>query len=68
MLFKLDQNGIMCSTGSACSAQKDTISPTLLAIGLTSDQALSSLRFSLGRKTTKKQIDQTVKIIQKILS
>jgi cysteine desulfurase len=68
MLYKLDQNGVMCSTGSACSAQKDTISPTLLAIGLDEPQALSSLRFSMGRKTTKKQIDFTVKILQKILS
>lgn len=68
MLFKLDQNGVMCSTGSACSAQKDTISPTLLAIGLSENQALSSLRFSLGRKTTKQQIEKTVEIIQKILS
>jgi cysteine desulfurase len=68
LLYKLDQEGIMCSTGSACSAQKDTISATLLAIGLNEDQALSSLRFSFGRKTTKKQIDYTVMILQKILS
>ena len=67
MLFKLDDSGVMCSTGSACSAQKDTISPTLLAIGLSQEQALSSLRFSFGRQTTKKQIDSTVKIIQNIL-
>ncbi len=68
MLYKLDQHGVMCSTGSACSAQKDTISPTLLAIGLGEDQALSSLRFSLGRKTTKKQIDYTISCLVKILS
>ena len=68
MLYKLDQNGVMCSTGSACSAQKDTISPTLLAIGLNQSQALSSLRFSMGRNTTQKQIDYTVTILQKILA
>jgi cysteine desulfurase len=68
MLFKLDQYGIMCSTGSACSAQKETISSTLLAIGLNEDQALSSLRFSFGRQTTIKQIDLTVQAIQKILT
>jgi cysteine desulfurase len=68
MLYKLDQEGVMCSTGSACSAQKNTISPTLLAIGLNEVESLSSLRFSLGRKTTKKQIDYTVKTLQKILS
>ena len=68
VLFKLDQAGIMCSTGSACSAQKDTISPTLLAIGLNQAQALSSLRFSLGRQTTKTQIDLVIQTIQKILT
>lgn len=68
LLYKLDQNGVMCSTGSACNAQKDTISATLLAIGLNEEEALSSLRFSLGRKTTEKQIDYTVKALQKILS
>ncbi|HUY53405.1 MAG TPA: cysteine desulfurase family protein [Candidatus Dormibacteraeota bacterium] len=67
LLFKLDQNGIMCSTGSACSAQKDTLSPTLLAIGLNEEQVLSSLRFSLGRQTTRNQIDLVIKTIQKIL-
>ncbi len=67
MLFKLDQNGVMCSTGSACSAQKDTLSPTLLAIGLNDEQVLSSLRFSFGRQTTVNQIDSVVKIIQNIL-
>jgi cysteine desulfurase len=68
MLYKLDQEGIMCSTGSACSAQKDTISQTLLAIGLSQEQALSSLRFSMGRKTSKKQIDFAINKIQKILT
>jgi cysteine desulfurase len=68
MLYKLDQNGIMCSTGSACSAQKDTISPTLLAIGLNEEQALSSLRFSFGRQTSKNQIDFVLNKIQKILT
>ena len=68
LLYKLDQAGFMCSTGSACSAQKDTISTTLLAIGLSEAQALSSLRFSMGRQTTKKQINDTIGELQKILS
>jgi cysteine desulfurase len=68
VLFKLDQAGIMCSTGSACSAQRDTISPTLLAIGLSEAEVLSSLRFSLGRQTTKAQIDSVIQTIQKILT
>jgi cysteine desulfurase len=68
LLYKLDQDGIMCSTGSACSAQKDTISQTLLAIGLNQKQALSSLRFSFGRQTSKNQIDFVIEKIKKILT
>lgn len=68
MLYKLDQAGIMCSTGSACSAQKDTLSPTLLAIGLSENQVLSSLRFSFGRQTTKNQVKESVEILKKILA
>jgi cysteine desulfurase len=67
LLYKLDLAGIMCATGSACSAQKNTISPTLLAIGLTEAEALSSIRFSLGRQTTKNDIDFTLGTIQKIV-
>ncbi|HUC95893.1 MAG TPA: cysteine desulfurase family protein [Candidatus Saccharimonadia bacterium] len=67
LLFKLDNMGVMCSTGSACNAKKNNISVSLLAIGLSKSEALSSLRFSLGRQTDLEQIKRTIEIIKKAL-
>ncbi|MBN1909667.1 MAG: cysteine desulfurase, partial [Pirellulales bacterium] len=44
----LDLAGVACSVGSACDSGSSEISPTLLAMGLPSDLAARSLRFSLG--------------------
>ncbi len=56
VLFALDGMGIDVAKGSACSASDDTPSHVLLAIGKTDDQARASLRFSIGRDTTKAQL------------
>lgn len=68
LLIKLNQAGIMAAAGSACSASKEESSHVLLAIGLNDDQARSSLRFSLGRDTTKKQLDKVIVILKTICS
>ncbi|GAA0966183.1 cysteine desulfurase family protein [Actinocorallia libanotica] len=52
LLMLLDAQGIACSTGSACSAGVAQPSHVLLAMGLTSDEARGSLRFSLGHTST----------------
>lgn len=57
VLFALDDLGVDAAAGSACSASKDVSSRVLLAIGRTDQQARSSLRFSLGKDTTQKDID-----------
>ncbi|HEY0965675.1 MAG TPA: cysteine desulfurase family protein [Candidatus Saccharimonadales bacterium] len=56
IIFLLEARGIYVATGSACSANKHTASHVLRAIGI--DEALinGSLRFTLGRHTTKEQI------------
>lgn len=61
LLLMLDEAGICCSTGSACSAQDLNPSHVLLAIGTPLELAHCSLRFSLGRFTTKQEIDYTLK-------
>ncbi len=61
VLLYLDQKGIMVSTGSACSSEKLEISHVLDAIGLKHDAAHGSIRFTLGKKTTKEELDYTVK-------
>ncbi len=48
LLIRLDLAGFAVSTGSACSSGTVEPSKTLLAIGLSRDEALSSLRISFG--------------------
>jgi cysteine desulfurase len=57
LLIALDLKGLSCSTGSACSSGAVEPSHVLTAIGLTPAEARSSLRFSLGRHTTRQEID-----------
>jgi cysteine desulfurase len=63
LVIALDLQGISCSTGAACSSGAVEPSHVLLAIGLTADEARSSLRFSLGRATTCDEIDRAIAII-----
>jgi cysteine desulfurase len=63
LVIALDLQGIACSTGAACSSGAVGPSHVLLAIGLSPDEARSSLRFSLGRTTTAEEIDQAVATI-----
>jgi len=67
LLMQLDMEGIACSTGSACSSFKLEPSHVLLATGLKPEQAHGSLRVSLGRFTTKKDIEKIIKVLPKIV-
>jgi len=63
LVIALDLQGIACSTGAACSSGAIEPSHVLLAIGLSADDARSSLRFSLGRHTTSEEIDYAASVI-----
>jgi cysteine desulfurase len=63
LVIALDLQGVACSTGAACSSGAVEPSHVLLAIGLSPDEARSSLRFSLGRTTTAAEIDRAADII-----
>lgn len=67
LLMNLDIRGFSVGTGAACSSGNPEPSPVLLAIGLTRDQAQSSLRISMGRGTTKAQVEALVKALQEIV-
>ena len=56
LVFLLETKGIFVATGSACSANKNTASHVLKAIGLEDRLINGSLRLTLGRHTTKEQI------------
>jgi cysteine desulfurase len=60
---------IMVSNGSACTASSIEPSHVLAAMGLSEEQAFSSLRFSLSRFTTEAEIEEVIKAMQtKILA
>mgnify|MGYP001595893174 FL=1 len=67
LVMRLDIEGIACSTGSACSSMSLEPSHVLLATGLRPEQAHGSLRVSLGRWTTEKEIDQLIKVLLGII-
>jgi len=68
LVMQLDMAGIACSTGSACSSSMLEPSHVLLAIGLRPEQAHGSLRISLGRFTTEKDINYLLKILPGIVN
>lgn len=67
LLLYLDNEGIACSTGSACSSGSLAPSHVLLALGLKPVQAHGSLRVSLGKYTTRKEIDIFIEKLTNIL-
>ncbi len=67
LMMELDEAGIQCAVGSACSASSDEPSHVLKAIGFTDEQAQSSLRFTMGRSTTEKDVKTTVATLAKLL-
>ena len=63
LVIALDLKGLACSVGAACSSGAVEPSHVLTAIGLSQEEAKSSLRFSLGRHTTESEIDFALKVI-----
>jgi cysteine desulfurase len=57
LLLSLDMEGIACSSGSACTAGATEPSHVLTAMGIPRTIAQSAVRFSLGRSTTRDQLD-----------
>ena len=60
LLMSLDRAGICASSGSACSSGSIEPSHVLQAIGLPSDLAAAGVRFTLGRSTTREDVDAAV--------
>jgi cysteine desulfurase len=63
LVLHLDMKGIDASTGSACSSSSLEPSHVLTAIGLKHEQAHGSLRLSLGKENTEKDIDYVLKVL-----
>ncbi|MDP8989689.1 MAG: cysteine desulfurase [Acidobacteriota bacterium] len=68
LLIALDLKGFAVSSGSACSSGATEPSHVLAAIGLTREQARSSVRFSLGRSNTEDQVDALIDAVAQVVS
>lgn len=65
MLIMLDMEGVAVSTGSACSSGSLKPSHVLLAMKIPQEVCHNSLRITLGKFTTKDEIDWTIKALVK---
>lgn len=63
VVFHLDTLGVYVATGAACAANKGTRSSVLTAAGMSETLADGSLRFSLGRQTSEKDVEQAASSI-----
>jgi cysteine desulfurase len=67
IVIALDLSGVAVSTGSACSSGRVEPSPVLLAMGLSPDEAKSTVRFSLSRFTTEPEVDRVVELLRELV-
>lgn len=68
IIFHLNEQGIFASTGSACTTKSLEPSHVITGIGIPAQHANGTVRFTLGRETTKKDIDYVVKIINQVVN
>jgi cysteine desulfurase len=67
LVIALDLAGIAVSTGSACSSGRVEPSHVLMAMGLTEEEAKSTVRVSLSRMTTEEEIARAVAVLREVL-
>ncbi|MFY9613966.1 MAG: cysteine desulfurase family protein [Candidatus Dormiibacterota bacterium] len=68
LLMLLDREGVSASSGSACTSGSLEPSHVLLAMGISPEEALSSLRLTVGKRTQDAEVDAAVEVIQGAVS
>lgn len=68
LMMQLDDRGIICAVGSACSASNEEPSHVLKAMSMSDEAAQSSLRFTMGHATTEEDLDYTVESLISLIS
>ncbi|AKB51577.1 Cysteine desulfurase [Methanosarcina barkeri str. Wiesmoor] len=67
LLLLLNANGIFASTGSACNSSSLEPSHVLTACGVPHEIVHGSLRLSLGRTNSKKDVDRVLEVLPEIV-
>jgi cysteine desulfurase len=67
VLLGLDFKGIAASSGSACSSASLEPSHVLLAMGVSPELAVGSIRISMGRDTTETDVDDVLQALSAVL-
>lgn len=68
LMMELDEKGVLCAVGSACSASNEEPSHVLKAMGMSDADAQSSLRFTMGHQTSEDNVRKTVEILASLVS
>ena len=68
LITLLNERCVCVSAGSACSSGEKTPSRVLKAIGLSDDDAFSTVRISIGEDITEKECDEFAKILKECLN
>ena len=68
LLLRLDLAGISVSGGSACTSGSMEPSHVLQAIGLKDEMLRSGIRMTLGKETTREEIERTAQILPEIVA
>ena len=64
----LNEMGICASSGSACSSGNGEPSHVILALGYSSENANSCIRFTLSKNNTVDEIHEVIEIVNEILN
>lgn len=68
MLLALDLAGVAASSGSACASGSLDPSHVLIAMGLSLDAALGSLRLTTGYATTDGEVERAIRVLSSVLA
>ncbi len=67
LIHALEEKGIFISTTSACSSKTNTVSKTLLAMGVPEHIAESSFRISLAYENNKKELEEAMTVLKETI-
>ncbi len=63
-MHHLEELGVIVSAGSACHSHKSEASPTMLAMGVSAEDARSMLRFSFSRTTSASDVERGIDALE----